>query len=164
MHPRPQPPRVSLREVSHADLPALFDIQCDPEGNDMAGVNPRGRDEFFSLWEQYLSNPEIVARVILADDQLAGSISRFSKERSPMIGYWIARSHWGRGIATQALRQFLTIVTERPLHASVAEHNTASLRVLQKCGFRETGRQFEPATPRFRPCVEVKFILEAPAS
>jgi RimJ/RimL family protein N-acetyltransferase len=154
--------RVSLREVTRADLPRLYEIQCDPQGNDMAGVNPRGHDEFFSIWEQHLANPEIIARVILADDQLVGSLSRFPREDRAMIGYWIDRPHWGRGIATQALRQLITIVTERPLHASVAEHNAASLRVLQKCGFREVGRQFEPATARFRPCVEVKFILDAP--
>lgn len=164
MTSRSQPPHVSLREVTRADLPALYRIQCDPEGNDMAGVNPRTHDEFFTIWEQHFQNTGIVARVILVDGELAGSLSRFPREDRAMIGYWIDRPYWGRGIATQALRQLLSIVTERPLHASVAEHNTASLRVLKKCGFREVGRKFEPATARFRPCVEVKFILDAPAT
>jgi RimJ/RimL family protein N-acetyltransferase len=35
---------------------------------------------------------------------------------------------------------FLTIVMERPLLAHVAVHNHGSIRVLQKCGFVETGR------------------------
>ena len=36
-------------------------------------------------------------------------------------------------------------MTERPLHARVAAHNGASLRVLQKCGFQVTGTEHDPA-------------------
>ena len=50
-------------------------------------------------------------------------------------GYWIDREYWGKGIATKALSRFLCQVTERPLCALVARHNTASIRVLEKCGF-----------------------------
>ena len=39
------------------------------------------------------------------------------------------------GLATRALAAFLHLVTERPLHAHVAKHNVASIRVLEKCGF-----------------------------
>jgi len=52
------------------------------------------------------------------------------------VTYWIGRSYWGRGIATSALRAFLTIDRSRPLHARVAHDNVASHRVLEKCGFR----------------------------
>jgi RimJ/RimL family protein N-acetyltransferase len=41
----------------------------------------------------------------------------------------------GRGIATAALRQFVTDVDDRPLYAHAAKHNTGSVRVLEKCGF-----------------------------
>jgi RimJ/RimL family protein N-acetyltransferase len=50
--------------------------------------------------------------------------------------YWIGRSFWGKGIATSALRAFLTVDPARPLHARVASDNVASRRVLEKCGFR----------------------------
>jgi RimJ/RimL family protein N-acetyltransferase len=53
-----------------------------------------------------------------------------------VIGYWLGREHWGRGIATDALREFLELVDERPLQATVAHANHASVRVLEKNGFR----------------------------
>ena len=33
------------------------------------------------------------------------------------VSYWIDRAHWGKGIATEALKQFLALVTIRPLYA-----------------------------------------------
>ena len=39
---------------------------------------------------------------------------------------------WG---ATEAISAFLFLEQTRPLYASVAKHNAASIRVLQKCGF-----------------------------
>jgi RimJ/RimL family protein N-acetyltransferase len=56
------------------------------------------------------------------------------------VSYWIARKHWGKGLATAALGAFLEEVTIRPLQARVAHDNMGSLRVLQKCGFVITGR------------------------
>ena len=59
------------------------------------------------------------------------------------IGYWIDRAFWGRGIATEALSAFLRLEQTRPLHAGVAKHNAASIRVLQKCGFTLLGPEGE---------------------
>jgi RimJ/RimL family protein N-acetyltransferase len=42
-------------------------------------------------------------------------------------------------IATAALELLLSEIPERPLFATVAEHNTGSLRVLEKCGFERRG-------------------------
>ena len=40
-------------------------------------------------------------------------------------------------MATEALFAFLCLEPTRPLHAGVAKHNVAaSIRVLQKCGFK----------------------------
>ena len=46
------------------------------------------------------------------------------------------RAFWGRGVATEALSAFLGLEPVRPLYAGVAKHNVASIRVLQKCGFK----------------------------
>jgi RimJ/RimL family protein N-acetyltransferase len=56
------------------------------------------------------------------------------------VGYWIGRDYWGKGVATRALSNFLRLVKTRPLYAHVAEHNVASLRVLEKCGFQLSGK------------------------
>jgi RimJ/RimL family protein N-acetyltransferase len=55
------------------------------------------------------------------------------------VGYWIGKEYWGRGIATRALEEFLKQIETRPLYAHVAKHNTASRRVLEKCGFHVSG-------------------------
>jgi ribosomal-protein-alanine N-acetyltransferase len=55
------------------------------------------------------------------------------------IGYWIAEDHWGKGIASMALRQMtdyaFSSLRFRKLYASVLAPNTTSMNVLKKCGF-----------------------------
>lgn len=58
------------------------------------------------------------------------------------IGYWIARAHWGRGIATEAGRALVEIARALRLPALEGSHfldNPASGRVLEKLGFKPTG-------------------------
>jgi GNAT superfamily N-acetyltransferase len=63
------------------------------------------------------------------------------------VGYWIDRAYWGRGIASRVLHLLLQEVAKRPLVATAATSNRASLRVLQKCGFVvERVRLSPPAT------------------
>jgi RimJ/RimL family protein N-acetyltransferase len=61
------------------------------------------------------------------------------------MGYWIGREFWGRGVATTAVRLYLTEVTERPIHAFVALHNVGSQRVLEKNGFTRASDEPEIA-------------------
>ncbi|HMG05814.1 MAG TPA: GNAT family N-acetyltransferase [Chthoniobacterales bacterium] len=74
----------------------------------------------------------------LPDHPLSIHIRLFSwtAEGKREVGYWIDRAFWGRGVATEALSAFLCLEQTRPLYAGVAKHNVASIRVLQKCGFK----------------------------
>jgi RimJ/RimL family protein N-acetyltransferase len=70
--------------------------------------------------------------------------------RSAEIGYWLAESYWGRGIATEALRAmtdyaFATFDVCR-LEAGVFEWNPASARVLEKAGYVLEGRKRRSVT------------------
>ena len=67
---------------------------------------------------------------------MAGNTVSFVNFGEREVGYWIGRGFWGRGVATRALAEFLRLEARHPLYAGVARHNAASLRVLQKCGFR----------------------------
>jgi RimJ/RimL family protein N-acetyltransferase len=155
----PPSPSIRLRPIEPADLPALFEFQLDPESNRMAVANPRDREAFQSHWDRNLGNPHNTSRAILADDQLAGSISCFPMDGLPSVGYWIARPHWNRGIATRAIALLLAEVPTRPLHATAAESNLASIRALQRNGFQITGSRFAPATDRFPACTETLLTL-----
>ena len=58
------------------------------------------------------------------------------------LGYWIARSHWGRGVATEAGRALIAIARALGIARLEASHfldNPASGRVLEKLGFQSTG-------------------------
>jgi RimJ/RimL family protein N-acetyltransferase len=84
------------------------------------------------------------------EPELIGSIG-FGRRPSGRVelGYWIARPHWGRGYATEAGRAVLAIARDalrvRRLEAGHFTDNPASGRVLEKLGFRPTGR----IAPRF---------------
>jgi len=75
------------------------------------------------------------------------------------VGYWIARAHWGRGLATRALTLLLGEVAIRPLHARVARTNVASIRVLERCGFTISGYRMSPPDDHFPACEEALLIL-----
>lgn len=58
------------------------------------------------------------------------------------MGYWIARSHWGRGFATEACRALVDIARTLGLSSLEGSHfidNPASARVLDKLGFESLG-------------------------
>lgn len=131
----PPPVNVQLREVTDADLPTLFAQQRDPEANRMAAFPPRDADAFREHWAKVRADPTCLVKVIVADGELAGNIGSFTSEGKRLVGYWIGRAFWGRGIASAALAAFLDEVRERPLHAFVAVQNAGSARVLEKCGF-----------------------------
>ena len=129
------PPRVVLREVIDSDLPIFFEHQRDPEAVRMAAFPSRDHDAFVIHWAKLRREPSNIIRTIVCDGQVAGNIGRWIAEDHWLIGYWIGREFWGRGVATAALAAFVADVQERPLHAFVAKHNVGSIRVLEKCEF-----------------------------
>lgn len=124
-----------LRDVVPDDLPRLYEHQRDPEAARMAAFVPREREAFFAHWGRILADPALFKQVILCDGEVAGHVGCFERDGLREVGYWVGREHWGRGLASRALAEMVARVPERPLHARVAEHNAASRRVLEKCGF-----------------------------
>ena len=83
--------------------------------------------------------------VCLERDEVVGAAGlRFDSAHRPAeLGYWIAREHWGRGIATEAVRAlvehaFDDLGLER-LFAAHFPWNPASGRVLEKAGMLREG-------------------------
>jgi RimJ/RimL family protein N-acetyltransferase len=140
---------VQLRPVTESDLPILFEYQREPEANEMAAFPARDRDAYMAHWAKILGDESCVAMTVVVDKCVAGNIGCWTQDGQRLIGYWIGREYWGKGVATQMLSMFLRLVTDRPLHAHVAKHNVASIRVLEKCGFvlcaKPTGDLGEPA-------------------
>jgi RimJ/RimL family protein N-acetyltransferase len=121
--------------VEEADLATLFEHQADPEAAAMALFEPRDRETFQAHWATIIADPALTALAILSEGEVAGNVVSWEAEGVRLVGYWVGRDHWGRGVATAALRAFLEAERRRPLHALVAETNVGSIRVLEKCGF-----------------------------
>ena len=130
---------VRLRDVEDADLPLFFAWQRDPESVALSGVPARDRDAFDAQWAKIRQEPAVILRTILADGEPVGNALAFEQSGRRVVGYRIARERWGRGIATRALAALVDEVEERPLWATVAPENVASVRVLEKCGFALAG-------------------------
>jgi RimJ/RimL family protein N-acetyltransferase len=152
---------VTLRDIEEPDLPILFEHQVDPVSVAMAAFEPREREPFMEHWAKILENPEVTKKAILLGDEVVGDILRFRRGGLEEVGYWIEREHWGKGIASRALSLFLAIEPIRPLYAIVAEHNTASLRVLEKSGFILIDRDYQ--TDELSGPDVVDYLLELPA-
>jgi RimJ/RimL family protein N-acetyltransferase len=126
---------IALRPVRESDLDGLFDQMRDPESVWMAAFTPDDPDDrqwFSGHIAKLLASPDITLRAV---------------EGQTEVTYWIDRAAWGRGIASRALALFLEVVRGRPLYARAASDNAASLRVLEKAGFRvvDTELSFAPA-------------------
>ena len=127
---------MRLRPVEAGDLDVFYEHQADVEAAALADVPSRERPAFNVHWQWVLTEPQTTIRTIEHDGAVAGYIFTFINQGDRVVGYWLGREHWGRGLATQALRDFLEVVGERPLRATVAPANRASVRVLEKNGFR----------------------------
>jgi RimJ/RimL family protein N-acetyltransferase len=84
---------------------------------------------------------------IEVDGEAAGGIALERgadiERHSAEIGYWLGEPFWGRGIATAAVRAITTRAFEQTdlyrLYGCVFAWNPASMRVLEKSGYRREG-------------------------
>ncbi len=142
-------PRLALRHLASEDLDALAAIQADPEVMRYFPSGPRSRAETlrdlercialqiehgFSLWAAIdREDGRLIGRCGLLPQSLQG-------RQEVEIAYLIARSSWGRGLATEAAlairdHGFDAIGLDR-LVSIIHRDNLASRRVAEKAGLR----------------------------
>lgn len=157
-------PAVTLRELRADDLPILFEQQRDPEANYKVGFtapDPSDRAAYIQRWTDILHDEKILKRTILYQARIVGSVVLFEMFGETEVGYWLGKEFWGKGIATQAVTQFLAQISLRPLYARIAYDNHASRRVLEKCGFVYCGENTDYANARGQVIQEFIFRLDA---
>ena len=155
---------IVLRDVDESDLPILFEHQKDPEASHMAAFLPRDPSDvnaFLTHWRRLLFDPTVIVKAVLWNGRLAGTVGSFLLDGKPQVTYWIGKEFWGNGIASAALTELLRVINRRPLYASAAKDNLASIRVLEKCGFVMRGSAKAFAKTRGAEIEEVFFELEA---
>ena len=142
--------RLLLRPGWIQDAPALFEAIGDQRiVRNLATAPWPYRPEDAEAWlatERKASEPSLlIFRCTDSAPELIGAVG-FGRKPSGGIefGYWIARYHWGRGYATEAGRAVLATARGslqlRRLDSGHFLDNPASGRVLEKLGFKSTGR------------------------
>ncbi len=154
-------PAVRLREVDDRDLEAFFEHQADPLAVEMAAFPARDEDRFFAHWAMIRADGTCVVRTIEADGVVAGNIGSWQEGGQQLLGYWVGREFWGRGIASRALALLVEELSIRPLYAHVAVHNVGSIRVLEHCGFRRDRGQEAGAPAPDDGIEEYVFVLDS---
>jgi RimJ/RimL family protein N-acetyltransferase len=91
-----------------------------------------GRDIFIGAWT-------------LEDDRLIGTVGAHMRGQNEIeIGYWIATAMQGRGFGSEAVRGVVILLArefpESRIMAECRPENTVSWRLLERLGFRQTGR------------------------
>ena len=158
-----EPHVVTLRTTRAEDLDALFEFEQNVLAVQMAAFtppDPSDRATFEAHWRRLMDDPRIDARTVRADGVVVGSVARWFEDGAAEVTYWIDPAHWGEGIATRAMRLFLEVLHERPIHARVAADNAGSIAVLEKLAFRRVGTERSFANARGTEIEEFVYRLD----
>jgi RimJ/RimL family protein N-acetyltransferase len=141
--------RLLLRPGWSQDAPALFEAIADERiVRNLATAPWPYMPEHAACWTQAARSPDRPAALIFKRDsgapELIGGIGiHDTPDGAVELGYWIARTHWGRGYATEAGRAMIGFARDTlRLPGLIAGHfldNPASGSVLRKLGFQPTG-------------------------
>jgi ribosomal-protein-alanine N-acetyltransferase len=92
------------------------------------------------------ANGQVLAWLLWHGDEVVGRVNLnnviLGVLRSASVGYWVAEEHQGRGLASGGVEYACAQAQGRGLHrvqGGTLPHNTASQRVLERCGFQYFG-------------------------
>jgi len=133
---------LRFRRLDERDIPALTALAGDEEVARWTAFLPHPFSEDDA--RAYLERCRDPGRVVLGIErrigqELVGCIRVDTAGEVGDIGYWIGRQHWGKGLATEAVRRVARLSFRElgfsALEAEVMRGNDASVRVLEKAGF-----------------------------
>jgi ribosomal-protein-alanine N-acetyltransferase len=143
--------RLALRPLTRADVPQLHAVFSDPEVM-RYWSNPPHPDQARTEAMVDSINDGFERREILqwgiereADGRLLGTVTLIAGGEQPRaeLGYILGREHWGQGFAGEAQRRVIEFAFEElglhRLEADTHPENAASLRSLERLGFRREG-------------------------
>jgi len=156
-------PRLRLRRARADDLEAIHAIMADAETMRYWSTPPHASLEETQLWldGMLFDDPAQGDEFVLEHEGVM--IGKLGAWRLPEIGFFLRRDHWGRGFASEALEGFVSYIAARGatyLTADVDPLNKASLMLLTRAGFRETGRAAGTYDVGGRPCDSVYLRLD----
>ena len=144
--------RILLRYWQESDAEALFKYASDPDVGPRAGWPVhKSVEESREIIRTFFHNETTWAIVLKETGEAIGCIGYYTHETSNIpigendceVGYWVGKPYWNKGICTEALKLMLDYcINEKHFEDIWADHftgNPASGRVMEKCGFIDTG-------------------------
>jgi len=148
-------PRLILRRPTRADAERVAALANDVgvAENLSSLPHPYGIDDALAFVDNAEVGPARWNLGIYARDEAAafvGTIGLMPRDGERFVlGYWIGRPYWNRGLATEAAQAFCDYAFETlgadVLAATARVTNGASRRVLEKCGFQYAGQGMGPS-------------------
>jgi RimJ/RimL family protein N-acetyltransferase len=141
---------IKIRDIEQGDAKAIVSHMNNVKVvKYLTSKIPYPYSDIDADWWINEGSKEGINKIIEHNGILAGLIGvtpgQFENERSAEIGYWLAESHWGKGLATLALQQVTEMVFNTTnivrLFAPVFGPNSASKRVLEKSGYYQEAIQ-----------------------
>lgn len=137
--------RLLLRPATTDDLPAFHSILRDPRATAFWSTPPHDSVEETGKWLRAMieiPHGEGEDFVVEHEGRVIGKAGFY---RFPEIGFIFHPDIWGRGFASEALCAVLAgafaVYKLQAVNADVDPRNGASLQLLSRLGFRETGRR-----------------------
>ena len=145
--------RIVLRPWRESDAETLFKWASDPDVGPRAGWAPhKSVEESLEIIRTVFHDATNTWAIELKETGLPIGAMGYgpscecdlpAREGEPLIGYWVAKPYWNRGICTEALQLMLDHIRQKTdIKSLISGHfvdNPASGRVMEKCGFVPTG-------------------------
>ena len=144
--------RILLRPWQDSDAETLFKYASDPEVGPRAGWPPhKSVEESLEIIRTVFNAEGMWAVILKESNEAIGCVGYLPASASNLkiaedhaeVGYWIARPYWGKGICTEALQMVIDYCFNEKgftiLWGDYFPSNPASGRVMEKCGFVDTG-------------------------
>lgn len=135
--------RLVLRRARIDDAAAMHRLMSDPAAMAFWSTPPHAALAETEAWMRSMVEAPLDSSddfIVTLDGALIGKLGAW---RLPEIGFLLDPAVWGRGYAQEALSAFIERrrgLGSSELTADVDPRNAASLRLLTRCGFVETGR------------------------
>lgn len=136
-------PRLILRRARMEDAAAMHLIMSNPVAMRYWSTPPHSTISETEQWMESMVGADAGESddfIVTLDGQLVGKLGAW---KLPEIGFLIDPVHWGRGYALEGLKAFIDhrrVRGSSELTADVDPRNLASIKLLGRAGFVETGR------------------------
>lgn len=138
-------PRLVLRPRRVEDADAMFPSFADPDlmtywsGPPHASIEDTRAD-----FRRHASDWRAWALTLRGDDTAIGIVAAGEKRQGNVteLGYFLARAHWGKGLAREAVSAVIDrifVEGQRKVFADTDPDNAPSRRLLERFGFQQEG-------------------------